>query len=166
MSSILTKASKGQVWSLDLFIGIIIFIGTFLFFYKFGIAKLSIEHSGSTDLITDAKLLSNYLVDEGYPFNWSVDNVSLIGITDRNMKLDEAKLKNFSLINYSDTKDIFSFSNDYYVFFQDRYDNNLTINGVSSVGKDYTTEDIDNIIRVTRFLNYDSDMIRMVVYVW
>ena len=156
-----STSTKGQVWSLDLFIGIIIFIGGFLLFYKFGIAQLSIEQSGSTDLITDAKLLSNYLLSAGYPTNWTIDNVSLIGITDGNMKLVPGKLKNFSLIDYDQTKDIFSFSNDFYIFFEDRNNNNLTINTVS-----YTEEDIDNMIKITRFVNYDSDIVRMVVYVW
>jgi hypothetical protein len=154
---------------LDIIIGIVIFIGALLLFFKSSLADTSDQNRGIDDLLLDAKLISGYLTSEGYPANWTKDTVISIGITDGSLALDVDKLKNFSSIaedDYRHSRQLLSTSYDYYVYFQDKDNNTLTIGGVERVGKNYTDTDPDDIVKIVRFINYESEIIKMVLLVY
>lgn len=166
-SSISTK--KAQIWSMDLLVGVLIFLGALLMFYKYSINTMDFQGEEMDNLLLDAKLISSYLMSEGYPNDWSESNVTLMGITDGGVRIDEGKVQQFSSIASSDyvrSRNLLSTIHNYQVSFKDK-DGNLThIGGVSSIGKDYTVENPDDLIRIERFAVYNSSIIRLVVYVW
>lgn len=161
--------NKSQVWSLDLMIGIIIFATSLTFFYKYGIDSIDFERQNVNNLLLDAKIISNYLISKGYPEDWTHANVTLIGLTNGEMDINPDKVSEFSDIatmDYTKSRKLLSTMYDYFVFFEDKSNNTIRINEVEWVGKDYRVEDPKNIVKVIRFVNYNSTIIRMVVYVW
>ena len=164
---------KSQIWSFEFIVAAIIFIIAILIFYKYSINLSNEEEVALKEQITDAKILSNYLMSEGLPDSWNTTNVILVGLTDDNYKINGSKLRNFSQLDYTTTKSIFSIINDYYVFFEDKNGNGFSIDGIQGVGKPgvnrtnlNSTEDPDNIIQVFRFVIYNSTIIKMGIYVW
>lgn len=169
-SSILTKS---QVWALDLIIAVVIFLGALLLFYKYSINTVDIEKKDIGDLLLDAKLISSYLVSAGYPTDWQEHpgDIMLIGLTNGNMEINPKKVQEFSNLvasNYTKSRKLLSTTHDYYVFFEDKNNNIIRIEGVGEdwVGKDYTNENQEDIIKTIRFVNYNSTIIKLVLYVW
>lgn len=160
---------KNQIWSFDLVIATLIFLGVLIIFYKYSVNTVDIEEQGTDYLLLDAKLISSYLVSSGHPEDWTTDNVTLIGLTDGEMRLDQEKVEQFSEIaslDYTESRRLLSTTHNYYVFFEDKEGNPLEISGISSIGKDYLAENPSDLIKVVRFVFYDSKIIKLVVYVW
>ena len=123
--SILTKKKvkrkKAQVWSLDLAVALVIFLVALFMFYKYSINSIYTEKYNMNDLLLDGKLISSYLVSEGYPIDWDSSNVTLIGLTDGRNKLIQEKVEDFSTITSSDyhnSRKLLSTTHDYYVYFE------------------------------------------------
>ena len=76
-------------------------------------------------------------------------------------------------MGYSDAKNLLSLTNDYYVFFEDRNAIPLEIDSIKGVGKPgvnitnlNATEHPTDIIKIYRFVIYNSTMVRMGIYLW
>jgi len=168
--SILTKA---QVFSLDLIIAVLVFGSAILIYYK-NITNLSDQDEELLDdLLIDAKSISNSLVSQGYPYNWNKDNVVRIGITDNN-RINETKLEQFSMIPYNEGRKLFGTAYNYYVFFRDKDNNILPFNeSLEGIGKPgvnstniQTVENPKKLVKVTRLIVKESDIKKMVIYLW
>jgi len=167
---ILTKA---QVFSLDLIIGVIIFGSAILIYYKTTTNFSDQDEALLDDLLIDAKTISSSLMSNGYPYNWSKDNVSRIGIITNN-RINETKLEQFSMISYKESKKLFGTIYDYYVFFMGRNNNIIPFNeSLEGIGKSgvnstniQTVENPKKLVKVTRLLIKDSDIAKMVIYLW
>ncbi len=166
-------STKSQVWALDIIMAIVIFLGALLLFYRYSLNSIDIENKGADDLLLDAKLVSTYLVSEGYPINWeeSPSDATLIGLTNGKMDLNTQKVQGFSQLSisdYSKTRKLLSTTHDYFVYFEDRDNNTISIPGVVNdwIGKNYSIDNPKNIIKTIRFVRYNSTIIRMVLYVW
>jgi hypothetical protein len=159
--------------SYDLIISFVIFIIGILLFYKFSIDLSNIQEEKFNSIFSDAKTISSMLVSAGYPTNWTTNNVSLIGITNNNKRINETKLSNFSNLNYNTTRALFGTKYHYYVFFKDKNGNLTTISNINGVGKPGVNssnliekEDPLNIVSISRYLIYNSSIIRMRLQVW
>ncbi|MFC1768668.1 hypothetical protein ACFLZX_02795 [Nanoarchaeota archaeon] len=159
-------STKGQVWSLDMIIGIVLFMGALLLFYKLSINNLDTSQHDSDLILLEAQLMSGNLLSAGYPYNWTSDEVVSIGITDGDFRIDEDKVVEFSKIEYIFTKDLLSTTRDYSVSFLDRGDNPIEIAGLSSVGLNISQYNPPNIIKITRFVIFNSSIIKLEVSVW
>ena len=92
-----------------------------------------------------------------------------MGFIDGSLALDETKIDSFAALaaaDYTTSKHLLSTSHNFEVFFEDRTNATLTIHGVSRIGADYSAADPDNVIRIVRFVSYNSEIIKMVLYVW
>ncbi|MBW2975190.1 hypothetical protein KY366_05725 [Candidatus Woesearchaeota archaeon] len=161
-----TLTKRSQIWSIDLMIAAVIFLTALLFFFRYSINNINPENREIDNLLLESKLISSYLVSEGYPPGWTAGDVTLIGLTDGNMELDPDKVESFKALSYPESRKLLSTAHDYYVFFEDKDNNTISIKGVEWIGKDYTAEDPDNVIKIVRFVNYNSTIIKMMVYVW
>jgi len=113
--------------------------------------------------------MSSSLVSLGYPENWTKDDVVRMGVLDNGFNLSERKVGEFSSFaaeNYTETKKILGSIHDYQIFFQDRNNQTVIINGTSSIGLDYSLQDPEKSVKIVRFVFYDSEIIRMVLYLW
>lgn len=163
---ILTK--KSQVWAIDLAIAFIIFLAAILLFFKYSINLSQADSGMQKDLVLNAKLVSANLVSAGYPEDWDMGNVTTIGLTDGNTRLSLSKIEQFDEIarlNYSRSRTLLSSIGDYSVCFQGK-NRSIAISGVSCIGKDIDVAGPENIVKVTRFVFYNSSVIKIEVKVW
>lgn len=170
MLFILTKA---QAFSLDLIIAILIFGSAILIYYKTVINLSDQDEVLLDDILADAKTISGSLITNGYPTNWSKDNVSRIGVI-TNSRVNETKLEQFSRISYKESRKLFGTTHNYYVFFRDRNDNIIPFNeSLEGIGKQginstniQTVENPRKLVKVTRLIIRESDIAKMVIYLW
>ena len=170
MLFILTKA---QVFSLDLIIGIIIFGSAILIYYKTTTNLSDQDEALLDDLLIDAKTISSSLMSQGYPYNWSKDDVVRIGISNDN-RINETKLEQFSMISYKESRKLFGTVYNYYIFFRDRNNNILRFNeSLEGIGKaDVNSTNIQivenpkKLVKITRLVIKDLDIAKMVIYLW
>jgi hypothetical protein len=158
---------------MEFIVGFLIFISALFTFYKYSINLSDIQEVIQKELIIDAKTIANYLMSEGMPSDWNSSNVILIGLTDGMHRLDDSKAGNFSEMNYSTAKNLFSVINDYYVFFEDKNGTAVSVNGILGVGKPGVsknnlneTEKPSDIIKIFRFAMYNSTIVRIGIYIW
>jgi len=157
---ILTKA---QVFSLDLIIGVIIFGSAILIYYKTTTNFSDQDEALLDDLLIDAKTISSSLMSD----------VVRIGISNDN-RINETKLEQFSMISYKESRKLFGTIYDYYVFFRGRNNNIIPFNeSLEGIGKSgvnstniQTVENPKKLVKVTRLLIKDSDIAKMVIYLW
>lgn len=162
-------SNKSQVWSIDFAIAIFIFLGALLFFYIYSINLNDIGAKPIENLIRNAEIVSDNLVSPGVPANWTISDVSIIGIIGEEQRLDTDKLDYFNTFassNYTLSKRFLSTRNNYHIFFEDRNSARIRINGIDYIGRDYSLDNPKDIIKVYRFVVYNSTIIRMGVYLW
>ncbi|MFH1174517.1 MAG: hypothetical protein V1725_05245 [archaeon] len=166
---------KGQSFTADFFISVIIFIAALLLSIKIIAGLFPVD---ATLLQQEAITLSNYLMSEGNPENWSLTGSPYrIGLLTAD-RLDIAKyqwLTNQS-ISYSAAKQLMTLRYDFFINFQNETDIlNITACGYGSarVVQDngnctfqLNSTSYDNLVKVTRFLLFNSSLIKMNVYVF
>lgn len=122
---------KAQSWSLDFSLGMVLFLLAVVLSIKF------LANSAQTDVFRDvfeeAKFLSDQIRSEGYPANWTNDSFVRLGVL-RNGSLDEAKLANFSQLDYTISKAHLNTRFHYYFFFVDRLNRTLNLSGTCGFG--------------------------------
>lgn len=167
------SSTKSQIWSIDLLVAIAIFLGSLVLFYKYSINNLDMDKKDAGNLLLDGKLISGYLVSAGQPEDWQdhPGDVTLIGLTNGNMDINPEKVHQFcqlAKLNYPASRKLLSTTHDYHLFFEDKNNNTVRIKGVGEdwIGKDYVNENPRDMIKVVRFVNYNSTIIRLVLFVW
>ena len=167
---ILTKA---QAFCFDMIVAVLIFSAAILVYYKITTNLSDQDEALLDDLLIDAKSISGSLVSQGYPYNWTKDNVVRIGIINDN-RINETKLEQFSRIPYNDSRKLFGTAHDYYVYFRDRNNDiipfNETLEGIGKLGVDstniQTVESPKKLVKITRLIIRESDIEKMVIYLW
>ena len=125
------------------------------------------------DILLSAKSISDSIMTEGYPYNWTESNVTRIGIITED-KVNETKLSYFSNISYKKTKNVFGTIHDYYVFFVDSKGSPIKINqtheGIGKPGVNSTNinekENPKKLASVKRIVVKNNKITKMVVYAW
>ena len=157
---------KSQVWYTDFMVGVLIFsIVIFTYFYY-------VEHTEYSDetlinfLISEAKSLTNYLVTEGYPADWTVANVSTVGLTDGNHRINIDKLDDFNSWGYEERRGYIHTTKDYYFYLE--YLNGTKFNELCADPFSGCVEwnSSEYLVQNTRLLIYDGDVVRLVMYVY
>lgn len=158
--------TKGQIWSLDTIVAVIIFMGGLLFFYHYSSYTIITQNQQLEDLSFNAKLVSSYLISEGNPVDWNVTNVNSIGLTDGDLKLNPEKVSKFKEMSYQDSKKLLSTKYDFSINFKNQNNSFVSINNITFIGKNYSLENPDNILSMNRFVFYNSSIIRIEVILW
>ena len=163
----LSTSTKSQLWSIDLIVALIIFVGAVLFFYKYSANTTNIEEDSMNDLLLEAKLLSSYLTSTGVPANWTSSDVSLAGLTDGELRIDKAKIDAFANIaaaDYQRSRTLLTASHNYQLHFEDAQGNAIGIADDTFIGSNYSAA--DDIVAVTRLVYYNGTFVKMLVVVW
>lgn len=164
---------KSQIWSLDLIAGVtaFVFIMTIYFIFTGNIADNN--KSNFDEIYNDIGVLSDTLLSEGSPANWSADSVEEVGLTNGAYRLNISKLKNISSLDYSTLKVLLKTRYNYLIFFENKSHDVIEINGLEYIGKlGLTKENImeqeepETLVTIKRFMIYGPDIITMVVYSW
>lgn len=158
------KDKKAQAWGFDLFVAIGIFLAGIIFFWIYTINYSSSSQDTLIRLQNEANQISDIVLSQGTPTNWTSDNVIRLGIL-TNGKINQSKLDDFyDLANsdYNKTKSLFRIRENYYVQFQD----NVTISGQSRYQIGQNSTDYENLIKVTRVVIYEGNLTTLNVYSW
>ena len=164
---------KAQFSHGDFIIGFIIFAVALLLFYKYSpLLTDNNQHNGNEDILIEGRLITDSLLAEGYPSNWTTGNVINIGLTDGTSAIDNSKLDKFLSMDYTETKNTFKTRYDYYFYFTHDNDSIILINGTE--GKGYPGVNLSNIgsikteklTKITRLARYDSEIVKMVLLLW
>ncbi|MBN1377182.1 hypothetical protein JW949_02510 [Candidatus Woesearchaeota archaeon] len=169
-------SKKSQVWVTDIIISLIIFTTAILLSVKITNTAFG-DDIDFENVEKEADYISEILMSQGFPENWNKSSVIRPGLLNREKTLDISKLNNFCNLTYPYTKTLFSIRNDYYFFFRDNSLNktlNITKCGFGS-GDIITDENCsfdlsllqyNDLVKIRRFLVYDSTIIEMDIYVW
>ncbi len=98
---------RGQVSSIDVLVSAVIFV--MIFISLRGVWLENISEAENNFYFSELQLKSESALDslvktQGYPKNWSADNVELIGLADKPLVLDESKVLSFAGMDYNDAK--------------------------------------------------------------
>lgn len=164
---------KGQVFSTDIIIGVIIFTAAILIYYKAMINFSEDDNELFDNIIMDAKSISDSLMSEGNPANWSKENINTLGLH-TNQRVNETKLRYFAEIPYKDTKSLLGTKYDYYIIFKDRNNNvypiNESLEGIGKPGVNLANvnrlQNQDTLVKIVRITIRNSDIQNMVIFLW
>lgn len=173
---------KAQAFVQDIVISIMIIIMLIMIYFTLYSNQDYESDLSYQNLLIETKIISDYLMSQGYPADWNTSNAARIGITNGDNVLNMTKLDNFynlSNSSYDKTKDLLRTRYDYIVFFKD-YDNNIiNMSGHTYFGKpgenETTVEDGDatHLSKISRYViekqgtvNISARIIEMKIYVW
>jgi len=167
------KNKYGQVWTLDFIIGLMLFMLMILISVK--IIFNIYPSADSLIVYRDAVHLSDNLLTEGYPSNWTGDlsNVVLPGIAEHN-RINNTKLSKFKDIDYYRAKTLMHITSDYIFFI--RNSTNIINTGQCIYGYNLSTgancspiltaAQYDDLARIDRVIIYNSTVMLMTIYTW
>ncbi|MEM4397135.1 MAG: hypothetical protein QW757_00755 [Candidatus Woesearchaeota archaeon] len=114
---------KAQIFYLDFIIGLTLFLIVAFIAFKI----ISTDNFTETNIFEETEKISNYLMSEGIPKNWTKEDFLILGLLSNN-SLDYEKLKNFYYLcelNYSSVKKSFSLKQDFYIYFESLENNTI-----------------------------------------
>lgn len=158
------KGCKAQIWYADFTIALLLFLIATAIYFQFTDNLSSEEDKDIQEMVLDLKTISNALISEGFPENWTSDNLEVIGLTDGNYRIDNEKLIKFSNLNHSQIINSFNTPYNFYFYLEDQYGNNIPINGKGGIGYN-STYSLDR-VQITRIAIYNSSMVKMVIHLW
>ncbi len=169
MKKINLKNKKAQAWYLDLSIGALLFIITLSLFLRVE-SNIMGDSSLYDELSLESRLVSDKLVSEGYPQSWDKDSVYEIGLLSKG-RINQTKLDYFNEISQSDypsSKRKLGTKFDYYVYLEDKDDNFYADAGKPGINSTNVLdiEEPKHLIKVVRLVVYDSEAMRLVLYIW
>ncbi|MBU0666722.1 MAG: hypothetical protein KKC26_05150 [Nanoarchaeota archaeon] len=164
-------SKKAQLWMTDFIIGFLILSLGITFFVKFAYDTMSEDKFLAVQ--KEAGMVSDFLLGEGVPSNWTNETLVRIGLYTKN-QLNKTKVLNFYNLDYNDTWTYLSTNHDYFLFFQK---NNSVINisrcgyGNPEVSYDNCTIDLslleyENLVKINRLVTFNKTIIELVLYLW
>ncbi len=136
MGKVETKNGKrGQVWSLDFFISLLLFILTISLAAMILKEHLGQESRSFEKFLLEAETTADKLMSEGYPKYWSSEDVIRAGLLTSD-RLSPRKTKEFKNLTYQDSKTLLGITSDYYISFKDENNSLLNIRGDCYIGSD------------------------------
>ena len=121
----------------------------------------------------DAVHLSDAILSQGYPTNWTASDVLLPGIAENN-RINNGKLSQISGLNYSTAKTLLHVTSDYIFFI--RNDTDIINTGKCVYGYNVPTNanctpilstlNYENLAKVDRIVIYNSTVEILTVYAW
>jgi hypothetical protein len=171
---------KGQMWLSDFTISLLLFIVAALIAVKIIMNSFSVN-SDFEKLKDDATKISEILLSEGSPANWTNDTVIRPGLLTGG-RFDISKVRNAmnqSYINYSSMMPKLQTSYDFLVIFQEQDGEIINFGDAAnpsySIGNPLVsvnatevlfTSGYDDLVKLTRLAVYDSRIVKMIVYAW
>lgn len=165
------KNKRGQVWSTDFIVGLMLFLFVILVS-----TKILMDMGLNTDdsyVYRDAVYISGSLLSAGYPTNWTNETVIIPGIADDN-RLNLTHLSHFQNLTYEKTTQLLHIKSDYIFFIR----NSTNILNISQCVYGYnlttdenctpilSTEKYARLVTIDRLIIYNSTVATMTVYAW
>jgi hypothetical protein len=134
---------KSQLWYLDFIIGLSIFTLMIIMAFRYTSLRFSDNEAEQGRVWNDAQRLTESLLSEGIPKNWTEGNVISIGVLSEDNAIDLNKietLKNLTIVDYDKTKFIIGLKSDYIIHFEGATGSIINLTNQSYIGKPGITE--------------------------
>jgi hypothetical protein len=167
----LLRQKKGQVWTIDFVIGLMLFLFIIAVSTK---VLLDMYQSPHAQIVyRDAVYISDKLLLAGYPEDWNSTNVIMLGVGGNN-RINETKILAFDTLDYYSTKTLLHVTSDFIFFIR----NSTQIQNISQCvhGYDLNTDaecnpiltdvNYDDLVKIDRLIIYDSKVMILTLYVW
>ncbi|HIH24932.1 TPA: hypothetical protein HA251_07905 [Candidatus Woesearchaeota archaeon] len=119
----------GQIWSSDLAVSSVIFVGVCLLAST--IITQIVRDDQFADVRGQASVLAELLVREGYPAHWTADDIIKVGIASEH-RMSPRKLQELALLDNATLRRAARVRDDFYIYISD--DHNITIPIAGSCG--------------------------------
>jgi len=168
---------KAQIFYIDAIFGIAIFATAVVLFLSL---TNSIMAPNTFDVIvTDSEAISSSLLTKGQPSTWTANNVTKIGLTDGSYRLQSQKVASMMNVSPNSASSLFGTSTDFAIFFKDKDNNVLNINGciyssanltvqnlTQTLCENFTITPDNHLVHVERLVIYNGQIIKMITQVW
>lgn len=162
--SIIPKSKKAQIWGMDLMFGVIIILVGIIGIYFYSINLFGNSETSLNEMDYDANFVSSQILSEGYPIDWTNEDVKVPGILTEN-KVNQTKLDriyNFSQNDYEELRQILGTTYNFYFNFSDL---EITdIGNIAGIGKEINNP--ENLIKLERYTIYKDKITRLDIYIW
>lgn len=161
-----SSSTKGQVYTIDFLLAIILLIATVIISFK--LVFNTDESSDYQILQLEARAISDSFLTEGLPANWTSSNVLLPGILS-NKKISSAKLQELKSLGYKDASGLLNTRKNFYFYFTNSSGLvNLTFCGFGALNDTCTLPEVDsyNLARIDRVVVHEQRALKMVMLVW
>ncbi len=177
------RSRKSQVWISDYTLSLLLFILAVLISIKILINSFAVN-SDFNELKDDAAKMSEMLLSEGYPVDWTNDTVIRPGLL-TGERLDQTKVYNAMNMSYARLKPKLQTKHDFLVIFEDPDSDMIEFNDKCIIGSPsvtinstgsapnidchnplFSSIDYNNLVKLTRLVIYNGEIIKMVVYAW
>ena len=165
------KYKKGQVWTVDFILGLMLFLFTIIIVVR--ILFNIVVPDTYEPVYRDAVYLSDKLLSPGYPENWTVNNVIIPGIATQN-RIDISRLSKYGQIEYGESKTLMHITSDYIFLFRNStsivntgqcvYGYNISVD--ADCNPILTTITYKDLIHIERVVIYNSTPMIMTIYEW
>lgn len=158
------NSRKAQSWTMDFLIAVIIF-SIFLLVFR-AVSSASIEHTYTQKVIEAGAIrISESLLTQGSPPNWTRDSYNAIGLLGSDGQLDERKLNETLHLPMEDIRKEFSQPSYFYFYVEDMNGVVVKVDGTEfKIGDEPTN--YNNLISVQRIVGYKGDPVKLVVQTW
>jgi hypothetical protein len=168
------------VWYLDFIIGALIFSSLLVIFFIQIQNLQEPEENELTQLVDQASDISNELLTEGVPLDWTPSNFTQVGIA-KNQRINNTKFNNFVGMNYSAVKNSFRTTNQFFIFLEQdgcvqpinanygvgHGDVSVTPSAcVTRSDIDLSTINVHNLVTINRLVIYNGKAAKIGIYLW
>lgn len=164
------KIKKGQIWTLDYIIGLLVFIAVILISFTL-IRDLKADANRFEKALQESNHISMNLVNPGSPITWNSSNIISIGLCENN-RVNLTKLEEYDKLDYNTTKVYLQVSGEYVFYFENRttiiQQNNKCFRGyyLGDICTLNIPSEADNIAKTERLVILNSSIVKMVIIVW
>ena len=163
----LTHRNRAQIWGFDLISGVVIFSVALVFYYFYSLNIGSTPIDKIESLKYEGERFSEIILSEGYPYNWTSENVIEPGILMGDKISTEMIFKLVSLVNnnYSHTKNLLKIPYEFMIVFEDPIEiSGLNISYIGPV--DPENINARNLANIKRIGVYQNRPIKINFYIW
>ncbi|MFW5746271.1 MAG: hypothetical protein ACOCWQ_01835 [Nanoarchaeota archaeon] len=153
----------GQIWYLDFFAAIIVFIVLSGIFAQYIMQDMGGQES-IPRLTSEAARVSEALMGEGYPHNWTAATVNQIGITGGDWRVNQTKIEQMYSLSAREFRMGLGTSENVYVEMYNGTDL-VPFSGKNYAGDKPSTQ-ADTQGAIVRHLIYHGDIVQLQVIAW
>ena len=118
-------------------------------------------------LLLDSRKISDSMVSEGYPSNWTTDNVLRIGIADADHRINISKLDNLVAMGYNETRQVFGTYANFYLYLEQTNGSRILLNNSGySLGINSTQGNANHVLQTRRILIYNQSLVVLNLQLW
>jgi len=162
---------------MDFIIALTLFLLIVFLSFKYMMQDYAFSARNKNEVLLEADRISNSLITEGMPVNWTEEKVYRLGLT-TNGAINQSKVemfRNLTFDDYANVKTLLNVKSDFLIYFENKNGNMINFTEEGYIGKSghntISAELIsEEVVKLSRFITYRHDniaeIIMMNIFVW